>query len=165
MSTEHNIGPLADTTIQKAPPQKERVRYSSWLVTINSNLPVRTGDEPGVDIAKQDLQTIYSKLFAEDGGIVRFIQYKEDGKGEEYIDQVDVQGNMEVGSVRFNLHLHAILSIKHRTRIQMDYKGVKRAVQEVAPFYVNFSPFPNSFAYMLDYINKNQQEVHQKHNL
>lgn len=153
-----DIEQLNDSTELVQPVKKAKARHSSWLVTINTNFAVRTGDEPELPEMKQRLTNAYNALFEGDN-ILDLIEYRDESTaGSEFIDDISVTGTIEIGPVKRLLHLHAILSIKHRSKIRMRYGKITRIVHEKSPgAYCNLKPFNNSYAYMLDYISKNKE--------
>ena len=152
---EIEVEPLTESIEVTKPVKKAKARHSSWLITINSNFPVRTGDERELPEIKRRLTNAYNAVTS---NILSLIEYRTDDGNEDLIDNISVTGNMEIGSERRLLHLHAILSIKHRTKIRMKYREVTKLVHEACPSsYCNLKPFNNSYAYMLDYIAKNKQ--------
>ena len=135
------------------PAKKSKIRHSSWLITINTNRPINTGLERELPILKERLTNAYNKLGS---NILDLIEYKQGS--EDDVDDIHMVGNVEIGSERRLLHMHAVLSIKHRAKIRMKYDEVRKLVQSECPScYMNMKSFNNSYQYMLDYINKNKQ--------
>jgi len=46
-----------------------------------------------------------------------------------YIQSVDTQYSMEVGEKQHRLHAHAVIEIKHRSQIQLDYAKLRLLVK------------------------------------
>ena len=153
--TKCDITPVDEEVELAKPVKKAKARHTSYLITINTNTPIRTGAEEHLPELKRRLTNAYNALST---NILDLIEYKAEDGNVDLIDNVSMTGNMEIGSERNMLHLHAILSIKHRTKIRLDYKKARLLIHEQCPnAHFDCRLFHHSFAYLLDYISKNKQ--------
>ena len=77
---------------------------------------------------------------------------------DDFIDDVDIDYVIELGSVKRHIHAHIMIKIKHRTKLMLDYKKIKAKVLSelgLKNIYVNNKLMKkDSSTNVLDYINK-----------
>jgi len=120
------------------PNAKNRPSISSGDVTISYTERVRQYKEAIKKImldARKDLdEAIRTSLayVSEEGD--RYLDNKET---EKYIDSVEIKTKYERGSKHHKEHIHTIVSVRHRTRLQLDYDRLNDRVDEVLKYHAH----------------------------
>lgn len=107
-------------------PKNESYHISRWFMTINSN---RT--EP--EMVKR-LKISYEALYK---NIKRFITFLK--PGEDKIISIDDDPVIGVGKQLHRIHIHSLLTIKHRTKIHLDYDKIRTFLNRVMGMDVFFN--------------------------
>ena len=129
-------------------------KTSNFFLTINTNQSYKQ-DDPNLqnDIAvfEECIKGILSNLndyVNIDGGIW----------SDDFIDDVDIDYVIELGTIKRHIHAHIMIKIKHRTKLMLDYKKIKAKVLSelgLKNIYVNNKLMKkDSSTNVLDYINK-----------
>lgn len=135
MSKQKDIfGPVNEPTIQVDP---NKIETSVFFVTVNSNKSYRKLSE---DERKQWRLTL-SSIFdvSEDNNFERFITDLNTGEQialDKLVD-FDFEGQIEVGPVRGLYHMHGKVTIRHRTKIHLNFEKIR---EELSTSRVSPSP-------------------------
>jgi hypothetical protein len=95
-------------------PKEESYHISRWFVTINSN---RTEKEM-VRRLKLSYEGFYNNL-------KRFIKYMKVNEGEEKVISITDDPVIGIGKMYHRIHVHSLITIKHRTKLQLDYDKIR----------------------------------------
>lgn len=142
---------------QEAKANKERINYSSWLITVNSNVPILSPDQPEFKPTKEKLQEVYDKIT---NNVMDYIKFTREDRGEEFIWSIDGDGAIEIGPSRGMLHIHFYIAIRHFTKLKLDYSKLGNDIKVILP-NGHFQPkfFRNSAAYVKQYVHKRSEEL------
>ncbi len=131
---------------------KPRLRHSTWLVTVNPNVPLDTpgniadavdaglvrpqmGD-PDIEVARRDLsdrlRLAIDTVFSEDNApqILTFREPDQEWEADTIVS-VDMDFAIELGSKHKKIHAHGLVKITHRSKIRLEYKLVEEAFKEL----------------------------------
>ena len=120
------------------PNAKNRPSISSGDVTISYAERVRQYKEAVRKImldARKDLdEAIRTSLayVSEEGD--RYLDNKET---EKYIDSVEIKSKDQRGSKHHKEHIHTVVAVRHRTRLQLDYDRLNERVDEVLKYHAH----------------------------
>lgn len=118
-ATHHDFAP-SDESLGGKKKKKAKLKYSNYYMTINSNLA------KGID--KKKFRDGFVDVFDNIGDYIKFKGMKE--PNYDLIDSIKVSTHPEVGKKRGLIHGHALVKIKHRTKIGLDYDGMREALIE-----------------------------------
>lgn len=117
---------------------ESRIRFSNFMITMNTN--VRMSDAQAVEMG-QDLYKAIRRVFPDQEGVERFIDWKTGGPAD--IERIKVTSKGEVGhnSKGSRLHFHVGVKIAHRAKIQLKIPDIEQSVNAVlrelgAPYLV-----------------------------
>lgn len=136
-------------------PKKKKTKYSNYYITINSNLDTSKINK---EAFKRRTQRVFDR-------IADFIKIKNKGDDEDDIDDVSYKTRPEVGPDRKLVHMHALVRIKHRTKVKLDYKAIRKAlvkegaVRKGKGFHFYAKLFRDNRITLLDYINKTRERA------
>lgn len=126
-------------------PKKERLHYSGWHMTINTNKKFTklTGDVADVDLdalaaSNPEFAVHYNKfeeaVNAVFGDIKPYIRFMEPDKtttlDKAHFVDFNMNGSFELGAQKA-LHAHLHIEVVHRTIIRLDYEKIKKKIVEV----------------------------------
>lgn len=119
----------------------DKVNYSDWFLTINTNVPVKKKSQAVLDDLREALENILSCVSAPQN--LGRILFKVDSKGQRISEEVvpeDFVGSQNFkhtafehgtrGSKGNRFHMHTILETKHHHRMQMDVKELRKVVDK-----------------------------------
>lgn len=154
---------VTDVATEPKSANHDRIRYSYWIVTINTN-KVYTGTEEDYPRMLSLLKGAIEALF-EHVNIHHAIKFKpaDIAAGAkftaEYIKWMDMQYTTEIGGEQSRLHAHFTLKVGHFSHIALDTRGIAKFVSTYMglPFvYVNFRRIPKvDEAVLENYLRKN----------
>lgn len=108
-------------------PKKARLRHSYYLATVNSNSKNASEEE------KRRLVDNLRASFMDQEWVESRITNKSDGP----IEKIDITPGIEVGGARGMLHAHVAIKISHRSKVSLNYEGIKNWWNEAGYPYVN----------------------------
>ncbi len=106
---------------------KGRLANSNWFITVNTNQRFAT-----YDAAKpllRELQVAIKQVFI---NLASYVQFAPEGHAynSEFIDRVRVKQGVEFSEDRGLVHVHFMIAIRHRSKIQLDYKKIQQDVRQ-----------------------------------
>jgi hypothetical protein len=111
---------------QKKKGKKIKTRYSVYMITINTNKRYGNSGQRLSDATAKLEKAANSFLTKfEDGRFVSFYQDEEAKWDSKWIKSVRTRAAIEKGDNANQLHLHMMIKIKHKTRVQLKYKPIK----------------------------------------
>ena len=100
---------------------KKKLESSNFYITINS----QSTDLKQQELLKSAFQTFYDNL-------EEFLLFRREGSGPQDVERVVCREvSVEVGSKFKRVHLHALVSIVHRTNLQLNLKKMKSFFESV----------------------------------
>lgn len=126
--------------------KKAKLRTSAYMITINTNMPVKDIENIGegkvsvFNIAANNpkfkpvfdkfidaLQNVFSAQ-----RIKNFIEIRDPNANfsRKYFEKIDVKAVPEIGENRACLHAHAVVVIKHRTKVGLKIHDMRNAFAE-----------------------------------
>lgn len=107
--------------------QKAKNLVSTFLVTINTNVAAKTTSLRHTIGAQLD--TAIEGTFAPDniGSVVKML-VPGVSWGPSVIDDVDIQYSLEEGNIQHRVHAHAIVTIRHHTKVQLNGGAISKAI-------------------------------------
>lgn len=153
--------------LQRTTSLGKKTKTSSFLITINTNkrYPIGPqGQSHTLQLAAEKLRRVtqeFTELIEERGNFIRFMD-PEASFTSDWIKGVETEGAIERGAQFDQLHAHVGLTIKHYTRIQLDYKKIREFFiirLNMANVYVNVQLIPagqNPRDILKKYLRKNQ---------
>lgn len=118
------------TKRQKAEPAP---KISEWFITVNSN---RTFDELGPE-GRKDFEEKMKKLWRKPFALLKVPPNSKEGVGpfcqppRDKIISVTMEIAFEVGEKHSRVHMHGKLTVKHRTRVQLNLALVHSILAEM----------------------------------
>lgn len=125
-SIEGEVSNFKRKTKNKAPAEK----MSSYFITFNTNLGYKGKDQlANLENDAEFLQhSVLQPMLNQD--LHQFVQFLEPEKNwNDHILQTSGDFAIEVGHAKKRLHAHILLNIKHNTKIQLDYKGMREYLE------------------------------------
>lgn len=93
---------------------------STFFITINTNQTEES--------LLPRLKDVYSRIYS---NLLEFIKWKgRNGEEPDKIDKIDGEAHCEIGPKYGFVHLHAMVSVRHRTMIQLDAQKIGRCVRD-----------------------------------
>jgi hypothetical protein len=130
--------------------------HSNFLLTINTNQQYKSNDEH----LQNDIEFFENTIKNILNNIDQYIDIRNDGDiwDDDTIKDVDVDYIIERGTKKGQIHCHALIKIKHFTRLQLDYKKLKEKVKKdlgLKNIYLNNRLVRNSGSEnIVEYLNK-----------
>lgn len=114
---------------QKREKAKEKSKYSCFLVTINTNQRYKADDQY-MESDSEFFENIVRTEILEK--LPDYVNVMQEGHSwsNDHIDGVDVDYILERGEKYNALHAHILIKIKHRSKVQLNYKTMKQRVVE-----------------------------------
>lgn len=110
----------------------EKVFYSTWLVTVNTNKAPQGNTPAEVRADAKRLAAKVERLTAAlwsaesmAAGAVKFL-IKGHSFTTDYILKAEAEYAVEIGEVLQRIHSHSLVSIEHRSKIHLDYEYIRR---------------------------------------
>ena len=131
ITSKINVGDPALAAVPKAKKlgvNTQRVKYSNFLLTVNTNQPIQPASaeyEPYVRRFKGVLNRVL-------GGenILRYLTYKEAGGSPDKIFSINCETTIEAGGARNpSVHAHSVVQIKHHTLLHLDQMKMRHVIQ------------------------------------
>jgi hypothetical protein len=111
------------TRVQK----KEKLKYSHWFITLSTNQRYKE-DDPNKESDSEIFEEVIQDILQ---NVPKYVKMPEgETWSKEKIEEVDCDFTIEWGSTTNALHCHALVKIKHRSRLQLDYASIKEKVKE-----------------------------------
>jgi len=110
---------------------KGRLANSNWFITINTNQRFDSYDDARPLL--RALQIAIKNVFQ---NLAQYVQFKpaEVAAGHtwspEYIDRVRVKQGVEFSEARGLAHVHFMIAIRHRSKIQLNYQKIQDDVRQ-----------------------------------
>lgn len=153
----HDFADSSDHDRAIAKPKKKKLKYSNFYFTINTNLSndALKKNSDGM-ITKKTFLKGTRKVF---DNIERYIKVIVPGDTMEDVESVKVSTHPEIGKAKKLVHMHALVKIKHRTKIRIDYDKMKRALKRnnavpEAGFHFYVKLVQNDVKNVLEYMKK-----------
>ena len=139
--------------------EKKTWKHSNFFLTINTNQRY-TNDDPNLQSDTEIFEQIINNM------LNNLDQYIKFPNGDDWqtadINDVDVDYVIEKGTKKNCLHAHAVIKIKHNTKVQIDFPKIQRSIADelgMQNIYVNGRLIKNSGAdniqdYLLKYTNE-----------
>lgn len=108
---------------------KARLSNSNWFITINTNQVFTTYDQarPLLLALQRAIKSVFQHLDT-------YVTFKPEAAGHaytpEFIDRVRVKQGVEFSEKRGLAHVHFMIAIRHRSKIQLDYAKIQTDVRE-----------------------------------
>lgn len=107
----------------------KKVHISKFLVLVNSN--VKTDKEEDIQRISTCLKTGFKDAIKNHETEIFKIKDGAEGKwSKENIFSIGTEMVTEVGSKEKRVHLHALVTVKHNTLVQMNAKGIRTLLEE-----------------------------------
>ena len=141
--------------LQKEEKNKKAIN-SNFLLTINTNQQYKSNDEH----LQNDIEFFENTIKNVLNNIDQYIEIRNDGDvwDDDTIKSIDIDYVIERGTKKGQIHAHALVKIKHFTRLQLDYKKMKEVVKKdlgLKNIYLNNRLVRNSGSEsIVEYLNK-----------
>lgn len=135
------------------PPAKKIAKQekSTFIVTINTLVTDKF-------VTKEKLQTTINEWY--NTSIEQHIKFLIPSDALDKIDAINMEVALEVGEIYQRVHAHAIVTIKHRTRIHLDATKMRSFFKDklgLKSVHLNIQYAPSTFN-LKRYIMKTKQE-------
>jgi len=140
----------------------KRVKFSSFLLTINPNQSYDPGDVKSIKKASKKLKKSIDGLFNEGniGKLIKINNEKDKEKDKkEIIRDINIHKSLEYGKEKGKLHAHLFVVINHYSKIQLDNQKIRSELKEdLGSIYYNNTLVRNKedAQNILEYISKYQ---------
>lgn len=110
---------------------KGRLSNSNWFITINTNQRFDTYDDARPIL--RELQIAIKSIFQ---NLSQYVKFKPaelalgHAYNSEYIDRVRVKQGVEFSESRGLAHVHFMIAIRHKSKIQLDYQKIQDDVRQ-----------------------------------
>lgn len=124
-------------------------KVSSFFLTCNS----QSRDLISEALMKEVAQRFFEKI--ED--YLRFLDKDPRRNNNSYIDDVDIQSAVETGKKEKRVHLHALIRIEHRTKLQLDLRKITSYFERelrLKSVYLHVDFVPDNSISLLKYLRK-----------
>ena len=146
------------TDLTKEAPKKQdiyadegKIIFSGWHIMINSNRYLS-------DVETEDFKEGVTHIL---DNINQFLKFKEEGAkfNRKWIVEANTEAAFERGSHRNQIHVHALVRIRHKTKLQLDYSKIndylKSEVESLSNgFKLRIYRFSNPDIILQQYLNK-----------
>ena len=112
-------------TVDKPPAGDTQIKKSDFAITINSNKTV-----DGLTDYQSDIFHLLSEYLFDNSGIMDYVVGVDCELNPADIISEYVDSSFEVGSEYGKVHLHAILQIKHKTKIRIDIDALRGYIND-----------------------------------
>lgn len=122
---------LTDISVKNIPEEKgNKIHISKFLVLVNSN--VATDDPVVIERLSQCLKRGFAiALEVHEEDIFKIKPPATDTWNNSTILSINSEMVTEVGSVQKRVHLHGLVTVRHRTILQMDSKAIRDILLDV----------------------------------
>ena len=131
--------------------KKDELITSRFFITINTNQP----DDKLIKPFRATVNHILSNY----DQFLKVLLPESDRETElEKIEKVKVEAGLEKGERNGFIHSHILLTVKHKTKIQVDHHKIRNFVQErlkLPGVHCNVRFIRDELSTLRDYINKN----------
>lgn len=111
---------------QRRTEKKEKLKYSHWFITLSTNQRY-DADDPSKDSDAEVFEAVIEDILK---NIPKYVKMPDDHAwSTERIEDVDGEYTVEWGPKTKALHCHALIKIKHRSKLQLDYGALKEKVK------------------------------------
>ena len=130
--------------------------HSNFLLTINTNQQYKENDQH----LKNDIQFFENTIKDVLNHIDQYVEIRNEGDNwdDDTIKDIDIDYVIERGTKKGQIHCHALIKIKHFTRLQLNYKKMKQKIQHdlgLPNIYLNNRLVRNSGSEtIVEYLNK-----------
>ena len=121
-------GGVSDFKKKERKVNPDRIRTSSFLVSLNTNQSYKAGvSDEHIENDTQIFEGVMSDIL---NHIDQYLIIPENHWDDKYIVSTDVQYVIELGNQKHNLHFHGLVTFKHKTNIKLDFKKIKSKVSQ-----------------------------------
>lgn len=117
-------------SVQGQKKKLKKKRYSTWLITVNPNKRVSDETSPEFQQLSEKLVNIGRDIFL--NNFYDYIKITDpDGSYNDILkDEVNVEAGVEIAPKTRCVHMHVLLKIPHRTKLQFDFEKMKNDMQQ-----------------------------------
>lgn len=140
---------------------KQKQRYSSFLVTINTNVRQTDRTRSSLPYLVSSFERALRGGFGKRENLSKMIKYLVPDGSYDKIQMVDVTYGLELGKERQAVHAHCLVKFTHNTKIHLDPKAIQGFFRETIgrTVYVNIRNVPDD-QYVRDYILKGNNKFY-----
>lgn len=134
---------------------KNKIKYSNFFITLNTNLRYKKGDEQRRQ-ARRDFVNGFKTVLSNIGDYVEFLN---DGSWDD-VEKADVKIRPEIGTKKGLIHGHALVRLRHRTKLRIPYAKLRQAFEDEGAvvkggkYHMKVIVANDNMANIEDYINK-----------
>jgi hypothetical protein len=140
--------------------EESRIRESNFHITMNTNVRLDVDDSEMTPFVS-GLQEAANELLGDPDNLEMIVSFPYGGEfNPETILNIDVTTRVEIGKDDAHgkrLHLHAILKIRHNSKIRLDFARVKSRMNEILEDK-NY-PYPVHYVHVEVYNDRGQRVV------
>jgi hypothetical protein len=154
-------------------------KFSSWYLTIVPNLPFHDKNDPNIELFGDTLAEVLDELFNDADELQSVLKFNTRVRNRELTNVVSHFG-IERGPENHLIHAHGLVTIEHKTNLQLGYDKMKAWVfRELVRSCKKYRlPVPNGLYFnadylpdqskslttkkaIMDYIEKNKKQIEQ----
>lgn len=154
-----SVEDLPSSSSSEKKTKKPKTKYSNFYITLNTNLRLKKSDGDRV-AAKRRFLSGFKQVLSDIGDHIEFI-----GNGSwDDVDKADVKIRPEIGPKKKLIHGHALVRIKHRTKLRIPYAKLRKAFEDAGAvpkgggYHMKVIVANDNMAHIEDYINKNYRK-------
>jgi len=125
-------------------------KVSTFLITVNSNSQDL--------ISKVQMREVAERFFNQIENHFRFLNHKHpETNNVSYVDSIDIETAVEKGKKQERVHLHRLIKVRHRTKLQLDLQKIHAFFTEalrLKNIYVNVKYVPDNDISLTKYMRK-----------
>lgn len=124
-------------------------RVSQLFLTVNTNSQDL--------ISEQQLKQVANSYFENMEEFIRFLHKDHNRNNVEHIDDIKIQSSVEIGKKEKRVHLHALIRIEHRTKLQLDLRKTTTFFKkqlDLKNLYLHVDFIPDNTTSLIKYMRK-----------
>lgn len=135
---------------------KRKIRYSSFLITVNSQKDFQTMTAE----AKKEFKDFVDFVFSPDE-IRNFLTDTTSSDVDKNIVKLTIEHHFEIGEKNGRLHMHAILNIEHTGNFRLEANNIRQVAQRILGYKIHLDVrgSGNPTKAMEQYASKNSNRV------